>query len=232
MARKWQSGWTAANDQKPNAKSQGISKRSNSGEESSRPASKSNLALSPTQSALPRTASFFRQTPPSRKRYEQSETPQLFHRAQRRKMRLFIPLSIHATCGAQRPGPTRRAPPDTRALLGRCSLSAWPGDRRRSRPSLPSPRRAWAGQPWLRRGQLFTTRIMSGGKVIHQPGRSDLRPSLPSLLNNFGIRIRVGGWGDLRVKRCIPAWSTPGAKKFAAVNQARTDCSSQDGRSG
>jgi len=104
---------------------------------------------------------------------------------------VLLPVGVHGACGPQRRRPAGRARPDTRALAGRCSLSAWPGGRRRSRRSLPDPRGVWVGQPWLRRGRLLTVDSMAGGKVIHQLGRSVETGTLPALVNNFGRRIRV-----------------------------------------
>ena len=77
--------------------------------------------------------------------------------------------------------------------MGQCSLSAWPGCRRRSRRSHANPRRVWAPQPCLRRGQVFTAAMIRSGRVIHQLGRSAFEGALPSLVNNSGRHIRAPG---------------------------------------
>src|ERR1051326_5087471 len=101
----------------------------------------------------------------------------------------FVPICIHSSQGARSHWHSGRAQPDTGALLGRRSLSAWPGCRHRSRRSLPNARGVWDGEPCLRCGELLTDRIMPVGKVIHQLGRRVCRP-VPSPVNNFGNRIR------------------------------------------
>ena len=113
------------------------------------------------------------------------------------EVRMLIPVGIHGACGPQRRRPAGRARPDTRALVGRCSLSAWPGGHPRSRQSLPDPRGVWDGQPCLRGGRCLTADSMAGGKVIHQLGRSAGTGALPALVNNFGRRIREGVRGSL-----------------------------------
>ena len=105
------------------------------------------------------------------------------------------PVSIHGASGAQRAGPLGRARPDTGALRGRCSLSAWPRGRHRRRRSQRNPRGVRTDKPWLRCGQLLTAGNMPGGGVIHQLGRSRLGGRLPSLVNNSGRRIRAGERG-------------------------------------
>src|SRR5581483_3606814 len=122
----------------------------------------------------------------------------IFGPIQGRETTLFCPLRIHNTCGAQWRGHTRRVRPDTGALLGRCSLSTWPGCRRRSRRSLPDPRRVWTSKPWLRRGQLFTAAIIAGGRVIHHlRGVGALTGAPASVVNNSGKRIRTTAVQDL-----------------------------------
>src|SRR5437899_1427333 len=117
----------------------------------------------------------------------------LFGPIQGREIRLLSPMSIHVVRGAQSSWHTRRVRPDTGALVGRCSLSTWPGCRRWSRRSTDNPRGVRNDKPWLQRGQLFTAAIIARGKVIHH-----LRPTgaltgaLASAMNNFGKRIRGG----------------------------------------
>ena len=106
------------------------------------------------------------------------------------EIRLFIPVSVHSTSGAQRRWHLGRARPDIGALVGRSSLSAWPRGRRRSRQSTDNPRGVWSDEPWLRGGQLFTAAIVAGGKVIHHLRAGALAEALPSMVNNFGKHIR------------------------------------------
>ncbi len=105
-------------------------------------------------------------------------------------VRLFIPVSIHSTSGAQRRWHLERARPDIGALTGRSSLSTWPRGRRRSRQSWGNPRGVWEDEPCLRRGQLFTAAIIAGGKVIHHLRAGALAGAPHSVVNNFGKHIR------------------------------------------
>jgi hypothetical protein len=111
---------------------------------------------------------------------------------QGREVSVRCPFGMVHSAAAPWAGSPGRARPDTGALWGRCSLSAWPGDRHPGRRSLPDPLGVWAGEPCPGRGQWLTAGTFARGGVIHQLGRDGLHGPPPSLVINSGSGIRAG----------------------------------------
>src|SRR5664280_994733 len=111
---------------------------------------------------------------------------------QRRKLGNLIPWFHWFVCAALPARLPGRSQPDTKALLGQCSLSDWPGGARLAQRSLPSLRKAGPGSLYARRGRAAGGAIMRRRRVIHNLPVRDLGSSLRSIVNNNGSGIRAG----------------------------------------